>query len=95
MELVKIVKDPSFPPHLFVCMLVSAWLCFIESGEPNVLWLCQALMAQCRGQRAVVGSLEPDASNGLIACGFQQAGVLQQHLMGQNVLVLSPGAPRS
>lgn len=50
MELVKTVKDPPFPPPPFVCMLVSAWLCFIESGEPNVWWLGRATMTQCRVQ---------------------------------------------
>lgn len=40
-------------------MLVSAWLCFIESGEPDVRWLCQASVAQSRVQRAMVGSPEP------------------------------------
>lgn len=46
MELVETVKRPSFPPLPFVCMLVSAWLCFIKSGGPNVWWLCQATVAQ-------------------------------------------------
>lgn len=51
MELVKTtVKDPHSHPPPFVCMLVSAWLCFIESGEPNVWWLCQASVALCRVQ---------------------------------------------
>lgn len=51
MELVKTtVKDPHPYPPPCVCMLVSAWLCFIESGEPRVWWLCQAGVARCRGQ---------------------------------------------
>lgn len=50
-ELVKTtVKDPHSFPQPCVCMLVSAWLCFIEFGEPNVWWLCQAIVARCRGQ---------------------------------------------
>lgn len=91
MELVKTtVKDPPPYPSPCVCMLVSAWLCSIESGEPRVWWLSwPAVEVSEPGQGPEARRLRV-ASWVRLACGVQRAGALWWYLMSQKVLTLSP-----